>query len=311
MSYFACLQKAALGKQVRLGIGNLQQWMWQEQRRYVLSWMHNMGFGRPDSKSTAISAELFTLRQNILNSITTKDGRSEAALDLASPLLQCFGHIRSVLLFGHRVDPSIFNEIEQFMHDFNIPIAPFNLQEVLRRCNPWLRHLPIFGHFGWDELKRQHSVLHKHIQPEIDNLKKILIEGKEYPDCFTFNYLKDLQRKTENDDELGYYSELQLFAILVALWTSMETITAAVLWTIYYLSQNEDIQEKVKEEIDSVLVQGETPKWEHRNSMVFTQAVIAESLRLGDVVPINLLHSTLEDSEIAGYKVAVIHLFPT
>lgn len=61
--------------------------------------------------------------------------------------------------------------------------------------------------------------------------------------------------------------------------------------------------EKVQKEIDSVIGQSREPSMEDRPNMPYTDAVIHEIQRIGNVVPHNLPHVTNRDVQIGGYTI--------
>ncbi|XP_078278070.1 cytochrome P450 2D3-like [Rhinoraja longicauda] len=65
----------------------------------------------------------------------------------------------------------------------------------------------------------------------------------------------------------------------------------------------EDYWAQVHEEIDRVIGNGRKPKLEDREEMPFTNAVIHETQRLGNIVPISLPHETYRDTEVMGYTI--------
>ncbi|XP_055487271.1 cytochrome P450 2D27-like [Leucoraja erinacea] len=55
--------------------------------------------------------------------------------------------------------------------------------------------------------------------------------------------------------------------------------------------------------IDRVIGNGRKPKLEDREEMPFTNAVIHETQRLGNILPISLPHETYRDTEVMGYAI--------
>ncbi|KAL3047707.1 hypothetical protein OYC64_021814 [Pagothenia borchgrevinki] len=82
-----------------------------------------------------------------------------------------------------------------------------------------------------------------------------------------------------------------------------ETTSTTLRWGVLYMAKYTEIQEKVQEEIDSVIGQSREPSMEDRPNMPYTDAVIHEIQRIGNVVPLNLPHVTNRDVQIGGYTI--------
>ncbi len=83
------------------------------------------------------------------------------------------------------------------------------------------------------------------------------------------------------DSETGYrYTDLEIRdEILTFLGAGFETTAAALAWTWYLLSQNPDARQRLGNELDEVLG-GREPAAEDLDRLPWTQAVVAESMRI-------------------------------
>jgi cytochrome P450 len=66
------------------------------------------------------------------------------------------------------------------------------------------------------------------------------------------------------------------------LFAGHDTTASALAWIIYYLALFQDIQQKVKQEVDGLLIDDSAmPTYEQvRENITYTNAVIKEVLRL-------------------------------
>ncbi|GCC17288.1 hypothetical protein chiPu_0020524 [Chiloscyllium punctatum] len=61
--------------------------------------------------------------------------------------------------------------------------------------------------------------------------------------------------------------------------------------------------EKVHHEIDVMIGQHKEPSWMDRVKLPYTNAVIHEALRLGNVIPLNIPRQTTKDVQLRGYRI--------
>ena len=109
-----------------------------------------------------------------------------------------------------------------------------------------------------------------------------------------------LSQDTEGDG--GQMTNEQLRDELMTIFLAgHETTANALTWTLYLLSQNDETEIKLHEEIDAVLG-GRLPTFEDVARLKYTEMVLAESMRL--FPPAWAIgRSALEDCEIGGYAI--------
>ncbi|XP_051951817.1 cytochrome P450 2J4 isoform X2 [Xyrauchen texanus] len=100
-------------------------------------------------------------------------------------------------------------------------------------------------------------------------------------------------------DPTDGFDEQNLVACALDLFLAgTETTSTSLSWSLIYLITNPEIQEKVQEEIDRVIGQLREPSIADRANMPYTDAVIHEILRLGDIVPLNGLRVAEKDTTL-------------
>ena len=151
-------------------------------------------------------------------------------------------------------------------------------------------------------------------------------------------HFQNVQHQDKRDDEPdACFDEGNLVMCLFDLFgAGTETTSTTLRWGVLYMAKYTEIQgmsshtrtrnhhklywlvclvfhsfspwlscctEKVQEEIDSVIGQSREPSMEDRPNMPYTDAVIHEIQRIGNVVPLNLPHVTNRDIQIGGYTI--------
>uniref|UniRef100_A0A672TRN7 Cytochrome P450 family 2 subfamily D member 6/pseudo n=1 Tax=Strigops habroptila TaxID=2489341 RepID=A0A672TRN7_STRHB len=105
---------------------------------------------------------------------------------------------------------------------------------------------------------------------------------------FTDAFLKEMEKAEKS----GFnYNNLRL----------VTTTSITLRWALLYILLHPEIQSKVQAEIDNVIGRERSPTMEDQVNMPYTNAVIHETQRLGDVFPTGLPHMTYRDTELQGF----------
>uniref|UniRef100_A0A8D1B273 Cytochrome P450 2J2 n=1 Tax=Sus scrofa TaxID=9823 RepID=A0A8D1B273_PIG len=103
-------------------------------------------------------------------------------------------------------------------------------------------------------------------------------------------------------DATSSFQEENLICSTLDLFVAgTETTSTTLRWGLLYMALYPEIQEKVQAEIDRVLGQSQQPSTAARESMPYTNAVIHEVQRMGNIIPLNVPREVAEDTTLAGY----------
>ncbi|CAJ0940208.1 unnamed protein product [Ranitomeya imitator] len=114
------------------------------------------------------------------------------------------------------------------------------------------------------------------------------------------SYLSD-RSFTEKPNPKLYFTDENLTALVSDLFEAgMDTSSTTLRWGLLLMMKYPEIQKKVQSEIDKVIGSNE-PQVIHRKEMPYTDAVIHEIPRFGNILPANLSHATTQDVNFRGY----------
>uniref|UniRef100_A0A3B4ZCU0 Uncharacterized protein n=1 Tax=Stegastes partitus TaxID=144197 RepID=A0A3B4ZCU0_9TELE len=260
---------------------------WRQQRRFALSTLKYFGIGKK------------SLEPVILDEFThcAEEFRSFKGKPFDPHLVtnNVVSNIMSSLVFGHRFeysDEKFQNLLAMFDYGFRVQASIwaqlYNSFTGLMRWFPGPHHT--VRQF-WKKVK-------DFIREEMNEHKKTWdpSEPRDYIDC----YLNEIQ--TEKDDNT--FGEENL---IVSVWdlflAGSETTTTTLRWAFLYMAKYPEIQEKVQAETDRVIGQSRQPSMEDRANLPYTDAVIHEIQRMGNVVSLSLPHITNRDVQLGGYTV--------
>ncbi|KAG9463441.1 hypothetical protein GDO78_021727 [Eleutherodactylus coqui] len=97
------------------------------------------------------------------------------------------------------------------------------------------------------------------------------------------------------DDDNLINAVLDLFA------AGTETTSTTIRWGVLLMMKYPEMQKRVQDEIKTHIKPGQLPTIEDRKNMPYTDAVIHEIQRFGNIVPLNLSHTTPTDVNFRGH----------
>ncbi|KAM9385851.1 uncharacterized protein KZ484_007430 [Pholidichthys leucotaenia] len=265
---------------------------WKKQRRFALSTLRNFGLGK-NLMEQCICEEL----RYLLEDIEQKKGKLFSPAGLFN---NAVSNIICQLVMGKRYD---YND-----HNFRL-ILKYLSENVQLEGSIWaifyesfprvMKHLPgphnkMFSNF---------SSLQDFIGQEVKRHKKDLDHNnpRDYIDAFLIELEKHaVQDKGSN---LGFDEVNLILCSADLFFAGTETTATTMMWALVFLINHLDIQEKVQAEIDQVIGQTRQPSMADRPNMPYTDAVIHEIQRMGNIVPLNAERVAARDTTLGGYAI--------
>ncbi|XP_035676731.1 cytochrome P450 2U1-like [Branchiostoma floridae] len=142
--------------------------------------------------------------------------------------------------------------------------------------------------------------LREHIREEIAKHKETFDPNdiRDFLDTFL------LEAKKREGDQNSTFTEEQHVELVRQLFLAGTDTTATTLhWAVLFMILHPDIQQKVQQEIDSVLGPNQDPSMEHRSQMPYTEATLSEVSRVAATAPMAFGHFTTSDIVFRGYHI--------
>lgn len=179
-----------------------------------------------------------------------------SSFDISQETMKIAYRIALLAFFGQQVDDQLLEKLLRSINDVHTFAMKFALFYF------WLPTPTLWRYY------RAKKIVYTHIN-------SIIQFGKEHP---SDNFLNVLLHTTDSNNnpisEQAIFDEVRTF-----LMTGHETSATAIAWAMYLLSENPEVQKKLKEELHTVLA-GRDPEWADLVNLPYTQATFNETIRL-------------------------------
>ncbi|KAL2090176.1 hypothetical protein ACEWY4_014864 [Coilia grayii] len=262
-------------------------WKWRKHRRFILTTLKNLGLGKKTMEN-AICEESYYLQREM-------ERQKGDPFDPRVLLTNAVSNIICQLVFGRRYDyaDDTFQKILLLMNEA-INLEGTVWAQLYEAFPSIMNHLPgphndIFSHYH-----RISDFIREEVERHKDNIDPS--NPRDYIDAYLTDMNNGSWDNTEDFDETNLVlNSLDLFA------AGTETTSTTLLWALVFLIKYPHVQEWVQAEIDSVVGPSRQPSMADRASMPYTDAVIHEVQRLGNIVPLNGPRMAHKDTTLGGY----------
>ncbi|XP_063045984.1 cytochrome P450 2K1-like [Engraulis encrasicolus] len=260
---------------------------WREMRRLALTNLRNFGMGKKMGEEKIIEEA-----QHLIRVFENLKG---AQFDTTQPVNYAVSNIICTIVYGSRFE----------YDDARFKAMVNRANEVIRLSGS--ASVLLYNMFPWlKPLIRNAAVIQKstranleEIQSYTNNLRETL--NPQDSRCFIDSFLINQQSEEKLEQNAGLFHEKNLLFCVEHLFAAgTDTSGTTLRWGLLLMAKYPHIQERVHEEIDRV-IGGRQPLVEDRKSLPYTDAVIHETQRIGNIVPLNLRHRTSCDVHFQGF----------
>ncbi|XP_056619715.1 cytochrome P450 2J4 [Triplophysa dalaica] len=269
-----------------IGIALSNGYMWRMHRKFTVSHLRNFGEGKKAIELSIQQECVF-----LCDAFRVEKGPFNPQVTINSAI----SNIIACLVLGQRFD---YHD-ERYQNILRLDTECIQLagQTRTQLYNVWPQL--------FDYLPGPHQTMFANYEKITDFLRGEIIKHREdwdslNPRDYIDTYLTEIQMK-KSDPEAGFNIEGLVVACLDLIEAGTETSTTTLRWGLLYMIKFPEIQEKVREEIDRVIGQSRQPCLADRVDMPYTDAVIHETQRLGNAVPLGFPKLAAKDTMLGEY----------
>ncbi|KAM3910662.1 cytochrome P450 2G1-like [Leptodactylus fuscus] len=262
---------------------------WRELRRFSLSTMRDFGMGKRNTEDQ-IQEEAQCL-------VTELRKTKESLVEPRHYLSKAACNVIFSIMFGHRQD---YEDAELLNVIF------------------WMYTAVAIISSGWGQLYQMFpSVMqfipgrHQKIFEYLKNLLQFVEERAKMnkkaldvnnPQSYVDAFLIKMEKENTNPKSEFHFTNLVNSTLQIFL-AGVETTSTTLNYCLLLLMKHPDVLAKLHKEIDKVIGWDRSPKIHDRNQMPFTDAVIHETQRFVDLLPLGAPRKTTKDITYRGYSI--------
>ncbi|XP_068136117.1 cytochrome P450 2K4-like [Hyperolius riggenbachi] len=259
---------------------------WKAMRRFTISTMRDYGMGK---KATEDKINVET--EFLVQAIKSYGEKPFVTLNLINTSV---ANIIISIVLGHRFsydDPTIVKLMD--LLNENTTNFGAGMVQLYNMFPTVVEFLPGAHHKVFKNMRKMLDFITATFTKQKNDLD--VNDQRNLIDAFL---VKQQEGKSESTQ---YFHNENLVALVDDLFVAgMETTSTTLRWGILLMMKYPQIQKKVQKEIDTIIGTAQ-PQAEHRKEMPYTDAVIHEIQRVGDIIPAGVPHETIQDVEFKGY----------
>ncbi|XP_072299398.1 cytochrome P450 2K1-like [Eucyclogobius newberryi] len=260
---------------------------WQEMRRFALSTLRDFGMGKRLAEDKIIEE-----CQYLVQEFEKHKGNP---FDTSQPVNHATSNIISAIVYGSRFeydDPIFKNMVARANENIRLSgSASIQLYNMWPRLCYWINNRRQILRNSAETINDVHNLvtgLKETLNPEI---------CRGFIDCFLMRKRKE---ENLNNRKTQYQEKNLIFSVTNLFSAGTDTTAATIRWGLLFMAKYPHIQDQVHQELNREVGSRQICV-EDRKNLPYTDAVIHETQRLANIVPMSILHKTSRDVTFQGY----------
>ena len=274
----------------KTGLAMSEGELWRESRRFTLHHLRNFGMGK-SSLDGFIHQQIAASSEEILKPGCGKEISLERSLDVA--IVNIIWNLvasEELSITDEKIKSTIYRiKILNFGSDSIEALALLDLA-------PWLPKVAADWLINRSRFEAEFAdIVKEGLLPELQRHR----ESRD-PDSEPRDYMDALLQEQRRRPDL--MTDHHLLMSIHDLFIAGNDITVTLRWAFCFLCQRPEVQRRLQAELDAVVGRQRPPALTDRQRLPYTEAVLLETQRLGDIAPLLVPHQTLAPVTVGGYR---------
>ncbi|XP_044523284.1 cytochrome P450 2A13 isoform X2 [Gracilinanus agilis] len=224
-------------------------------------------------------------------------GTKGAPIDPTFFLSRTVSNVISSIVFGDRFE----YEDKQFLSLLRMMLGSFqftatSMGQLYEMFSGVMKHLPGPQQQAFKELQGLEDFITEKVRQNQTTL------DPNHPRNFIDSFLIKMQEEKKNPNTEFFMRNLTM-TTLNLFFAGTETVSTTLRYGFLLLMKHPEVEARIHEEIDHVIGRNRSPKFEDKAKMPYTEAVIHEIQRFGDMIPMGLARRVTKDTKFRGYLI--------
>uniref|UniRef100_A0A3Q3IJC6 Cytochrome P450 2K1-like n=1 Tax=Monopterus albus TaxID=43700 RepID=A0A3Q3IJC6_MONAL len=259
--------------------------VWKEMRRFALTNMRDFGMGKKVIEDKIIEESHYLIE-------VFKKFKGEA-FDTSQPINYAVSNIICSMVYGSRFeydDPEFTSMVDRTNRRSQLGGTP-SLFNMFPWIGKWFANKKEFKKLS-EANKKQNSELFSQLK---ETLNPQMCRG------FVDAFLVQKQNLEESGITNSHFNDVNLMTTVRDLFNGgTETTSTTLRWGLLLMAKYPKIQDQVQEEVNRVIGSCQVQVKDRKN-LPFTDAVIHETQRLANIIPMALPHKMSQDITFQGH----------
>ncbi|XP_070609880.1 cytochrome P450 2J5-like [Erythrolamprus reginae] len=262
---------------------------WKQQRRFGVVTMRKLGLGKK-GKEAQIQEEA----QDLVEFFAETKGQP---FDPSLSIMKTTSNVISAATFGHRFSTEDKKFVELMEAVALVLSFGSSISYFFYEAFPYImKYLPGPHQTVLTLLEKIVSFAKEEIKRHKEN------QNQHEPEDFIDFYLLEMEKR-KNDPNATYDEDNLTQSIVDFFIAGTETTSSSLNWTLLFLANHLDIQDKVYKEMEEVFSPSQSICYEDRKKLPYTNAVIHEIMRNKYSVLFGLPRQSVQDIYLNGFLI--------